>query len=86
MGNDFVQVFPHLPPHRLLRKAMLGHVRLHGGGDRGIVGERGAGKAPFLQLVARQAGAKLVDGSQRPPAQPPPPDHTGSPPSFLSWA
>src|SRR5882762_8643498 len=35
-----VLILPDLPPHRRLRQAMLGHVRLNGGGDRGIVGER----------------------------------------------
>ncbi len=86
MRDDLVEVFPNLPPDRVLRKAMLRHVRLDGGSDCGIVGERGAGETPFLQLVARQAGAKLVDGSQRAAAQPPPPDHTGSPPSFFNCA
>jgi len=31
---------------------MLGHVRLNGGGDRGIVGERSARQSRLLQLIA----------------------------------
>src|SRR5258705_6700780 len=61
MGNDFVQVFPNLPPHYLLRELVLGHVALYGGGDRGIVGQGRARQTAFLQLVTVQAGAKLVD-------------------------
>jgi len=42
---------------------VLGHVRLDGSFDRAIVGERGAGEAALLQLVAPQPGAELVDGA-----------------------
>jgi hypothetical protein len=31
---------------------MLGHVRLHGGGDRGIVGERSPRETRLLLLIA----------------------------------
>src|SRR6266481_4896918 len=61
MRDDFVEVFPNLPADCLLRKTMLRHMRLVGGGDRGIVGQGHARKTAFLQLVPVQAGAKLVD-------------------------
>ena len=61
MRDDLVEVLPDLPPHGRLGEAMLRHVRLDGGSDRGIVGQGHARKTAFLQLVPVQAGAKLVD-------------------------
>ena len=50
--DDLIEVRSHLAPDRLLRHSVRDHVCMHGGGDRGIVGERASREARLLFLVA----------------------------------
>jgi len=59
--DDLVEVFPDLSPYRLLGEGVLRHMRLHGGRDRGISGERPPREAWLLLLIAAQPRAELVN-------------------------
>ena len=50
--DDLIEIRPHLAPDRLLGHCVRGHMRVHGGVDRGIVGEGATRETRLLFLVA----------------------------------
>src|SRR5690349_23949750 len=72
---------------------MVPRVALQGRLHHGVAGERGLREPALLQVVAREPRAELMDGAERPAAQPsghasppPTPSPPAPPPSFFSWA